>query len=222
MKRFFSSFRSACRWFLDALFPFSCLVCGKEGDCLCKTHTTFVPAPPNKAQFLFLDDIFVCTAYEHPLSKKVVESLKFKGIRRFSVIMGNLCANEIVKQNFSDIVLVPVPLHWMRRFWRGFNQSELLAREIKLHLPHATLVPLLKRIKRTQQQARLRKEDRNKNTSDAFVWNEKTNFEQKNCSVFLIDDVVASGATLDACAKILKQHGVLQVFAIVFARGGDF
>ncbi|MCF7905670.1 ComF family protein [Candidatus Gracilibacteria bacterium] len=117
---------------------------------------------------------------------------------------------------FKKTVLVPIPLHWTRKFARGFNQSELMAQTIAKYA--SLLVSTnLKRIRRTPQQARLSKKEREGNIQHAFVW--KGDAIPRN--ITLIDDVVASGSTLEEAARILKQAGVKKVQAVVFARGGN-
>ncbi|MCF7830784.1 ComF family protein [Candidatus Gracilibacteria bacterium] len=207
--------KKAWQWFLAALFPPRCLVCKKEGDYLCPTHFHFEIASPSQASFKYLDGIHAATKYTSVPAEKCTEYFKFRGFKE----IGKIMALEMIKNSprswEKNAVLIPVPLHWSREIWRGFNQSELLAREIaqRLHLP---VCLDLKRTKKTNQQAKLGKQDRQKNLSNVFQWQGKN--IPKN--VILVDDVVTSGATLDSAARELKNVGVNKVLAIVFARSG--
>lgn len=112
-------------------------------------------------------------------------------------------------------VVVPVPLHWTRRFARGYNQSTILAKrlcdKVGLHLDESLLV----RHKKTKTQFGLRKEQRQENMSAAF--SVPTHAKLPRC-VLLIDDVFTSGTTLLECAKPLYARGVEQVIALAATR----
>ncbi len=106
--------------------------------------------------------------------------------------------------------VVPVPIHWSREASRGFNQSLLIAN----HLGLRTVRPeLLTRVKRTRPQAQLSAKQRAKNLSDAFRAGYVSNMR-----LLLVDDVVTSGATLEACAQELKRARASWVGALTFAR----
>lgn len=221
-------FQKAWNWFLEAMFPAKCLVCRREGRFLCAKHHKFKPAPPSRAFFQYIDEIFAAVAYDDLVCQKLIEYFKFRGISDIAEIM----SQEIVYRNkkfLENSILVPIPLHWTRKLWRGFNQSEILAKKIAEQIPTVQVINLLKRIEKTEQQARLSKSERVKNTENAFVFESSnlTNSCQKQSSnsiknkqIILIDDVVASGSTLDAAAKVLKFAGFKKVKAVVFARGG--
>lgn len=114
----------------------------------------------------------------------------------------------------EDTVLCPVPLHFLRKFERGFNQAELLADVISLEreLP---MEKLLRRWKPTGYQARRKREDRFTPVKDAF----RFVGERVPAYVILVDDLMTTGATLSACAKVLKRAGVQKVEAWVVACG---
>lgn len=231
-------FKQAWKWFLEAMFPARCLICRSEGKFLCTKHHKFKPAPPSRAVFQYVDEIFAAVAYDDLVCRKLVETFKFRGISDIAEIM----ATEIVYRNkkfLENSILVPIPLHWTRKIWRGFNQAEILAKKIteKIDSAEFRCAPqgggeILKRIEKTQQQARLSKKERIKNTENAFLIIPPPSrrglgggrFEDtrliKNKQIILIDDVVASGSTLDAAAKTLKFAGFKNVKAVVFARGG--
>ncbi len=210
--------KKAWEWFLEAMFPPKCLICRKEGQFLCTKHHKFQPAPPSRVRFQYLDEIFATVAYDDLVCKKLVEFYKFRGISDLAEIM----ATAIVHQHqniLKNSILVPIPLHWTRKIWRSFNQSEILAKKIAEKLPSVKSREILKRIKKTRQQARLSKKERERNTDNAFAVHSNLN-NLKNKPIILVDDVVASGATLEAAAKTLKLAGFKNVKAVVFARGG--
>lgn len=204
------------RWFIEALFPPRCIVCKREGFWLCNTHSNFSPAPKNEASFEFLDDIFAATAYYHPTSQKLIEYFKFRGFQSLTDIIAQQMAPTIPETYRRGYVLVPIPLHWTRKLWRGFNQAEVLAVALHKRIPTLSLSHGLKRKRKTHQQAKLKRSDRLKNLDAAFSW-EGGKIPPK---ILLIDDVVTSGSTLDSAAKILKEQGAKNISGVVFARGG--
>jgi ComF family protein len=118
----------------------------------------------------------------------------------------------------SADLLVPVPIHFLKRLKRKYNQSELLAQELeKLSgIPHEPRI--LQKKKRTPQQEGLSKIMRLRNINGSFSVNEKYKnlLEKKN--VLLIDDVLTTGATVNECAKVLKKHGAEKVTVLTVAR----
>jgi ComF family protein len=114
--------------------------------------------------------------------------------------------------------IVPVPLHWRRQWARRFNQSALLAEIIA----KASTVPVsyraLKRVKATPQQVGLSQSARAQNVQGAFRVPPDGKADVAGRRLILVDDVLTSGATMDACARALLRAGAAQVDALVFAR----
>jgi len=203
---------------MEACFPSRCLVCRVEGKYFCEKHKEFSVAPFDKANLKFLDRVFAAVAYYDLNSKKAIEYFKFHGFKDLAEIMVMEILKNAPSGFFDNTILVPIPLHWTRKIWRGFNQADVLTEEIAKLVPSVHICRNLKRVRRTRQQARLSKRERLKNLKGAFVWDgERFSGNEK---VILVDDVVASGATLDCAAEILKRYGVRNVEAVVFARGG--
>lgn len=118
---------------------------------------------------------------------------------------------------FQADLVVPVPLHWFRRLTRGYNQSESLAREIAnfLHIP--CIPSVLRRVRATSQQRRLKSHDaKRENVRDAFrvVGGEVL----RGRTVLLVDDVMTSGSTASEAANTLQSAGAGRVVLAVLAR----
>jgi ComF family protein len=107
---------------------------------------------------------------------------------------------------------VPVPLHASRRRERGFNQAADLARHMGL-----PTVGALRRVRATSTQTGLPAARRHRNVRDAFAVT-RAGKTLGNATVVLIDDVSTTGATLEACARVLKQAGVVEIRALTAAR----
>jgi len=178
-----------------------------------------------------LDGVFSAYNYKHPLIKQLITTLKYNFIRSVDKDIGLLIDKSISEYSkyFSqdeipkifrkeiDVTIIPVPLHKFRERWRGFNQSNEIAKNIK-YWPKAKLeFNTLKRIKYTKQQAKLNKNKRTKNTKNAF----QVQGDQKNKTIILVDDVASSKSTLNECARILKNKGAKSVWSIVFAHQAE-
>lgn len=170
-----------------------------------------------------VDRIVAVGTYDGSL-REIVHALKYGGRRsiapRLSALMRAAGADLIAGADFA----VPVPLHFQREWRRGFNQAEDLARWLGLPLSRT-----LRRIVATAPQVGLLAEQRRRNVGDAFAlacssrWTPGTwrQTGSQGCSgrvILLVDDVTTTGATLDACARVLKRAGAREVRAVTAAR----
>ena len=113
-------------------------------------------------------------------------------------------------------LVVPVPLFGRRQRLRGYNQSALLARELARLDGLPLAVRALSRRRDTPPQARsVDAETRRRNVAGAFAADRR---QVEGRRVLLVDDVMTTGATLDACAQALRQGGAASVWALTFAR----
>lgn len=124
----------------------------------------------------------------------------------------------------SPDILVPVPLHRSKYLERGYNQADILARGIGKELDIPVISNLLNRIKKTTPQKKLSDKERLRNLLEAFQFNEKAaaDYRLKINRVLLVDDIYTTGSTVEACANVLKSHGVSEVYFIVLCIGKGF
>lgn len=113
-------------------------------------------------------------------------------------------------------ILVPVPLHWSRLWWRGFNQSGLLAAKIGRLSGLEHRPGLLRRVRRTRSLKAMSPNQRMAEVKSAFAI--AVGEEVKGRNFLLVDDVLTSGSTSDACAKALLKAGAARVELVCFAR----
>jgi len=114
--------------------------------------------------------------------------------------------------------LVPVPLHWRRRWARRYNQSAVLSRAISAICGVPITHGGLKRIRATPQQVGRSRTERADNIQGAFLVPPDHKVEVAGRRLVLVDDVLTSGATVDACTRALLRAGAPEVDVLVFAR----
>lgn len=202
-----------------------CLGCKKENKLgeFCK----------NCRDDYFVDGILIAGDYENKVLANLIKSFKYKFIKDLGTELGKFLAlflrdlhyraNTLFWDtdrfiNLTDLeenLLIPVPLHKKRERWRGFNQADILLKGLLGKEPAKNLEEL-KRIKYKTPQAKLNEKERMSNIKNCFVW-EGEGLEGKN--VILIDDVVTTGATLNECARVLKENGARKVWGLVVAKG---
>lgn len=148
-----------------------------------------------------------------------VRAFKYRRWDSLAGLLGPKLAAAAAHVNLDQYAaLVPVPLHWRRTWWRGFNQATLLAEHVA-RLPDAPpLVPLLRRTRYTTPQSRLKGRARKQNLAGAFAV--RPGHRAKDRSFLLIDDVTTSGTTLQECARALRQAGATAVDALTLAVSG--
>lgn len=220
---------------LDFLFPIRSLT-GTEGSWLTDEERASMRLFPvrlhsellRKRGLKSLDCVIAAGSYSSsPLLKKAIHAFKYRRVQP----LGGELADRIVLSLPGLLTLperyrnpnpnpnpnlCPVPLHWIRRFHRGFNQAELLARALsrKTGWP---VTSLLKRTRATGHQAHRNRLERFSAMEGVFRF-DRTKGSSPPC-VLLVDDVFTTGATLDACAKELKKAGAKYVVGLVVAHG---
>jgi len=117
--------------------------------------------------------------------------------------------------------LVPVPLHWMRLWTRRFNQSAEVARAISRMTKVPVLDDVLARVRATPAQVGLAREERAKNVHGAFSVPKGAKAKLRGKHILLIDDVLTTGATANACAHVLRRAGVARIDVLTLARVVD-
>ena len=150
------------------------------------------------------------------VSAPLIRSLKFHdrytGLRRATAMMV-----AALGERKSEIdLIVPVPLHWRRLMLRRFNQSALMAYGLSRALEIPCMPHALKRTRYTTPQMRLPRAERLQNVRNAFAVPEAVPLQGR--TVLLIDDVVTTGATVNACANTLRKAGAKAVHVLALAR----
>ena len=217
---------------LDLVLPEYCVVCKREGAYLCADCE--YDLPPLQRPYCFL-----CAAPRVPqlcggcrrrapafdsirapyefrvAARRMVHDLKYRQVRISAPYIARLLAEYLERNPYPVDAYCAVPLHPRRERSRGFNQSELIARE----LSRITGIPVddaaLRRTRNTPPQVSMESPaDRRQNIADAF----ECLADVRGNRYLLIDDVVTTGSTMSGCAQALKDAGAPNVWGLAFAR----
>lgn len=155
--------------------------------------------------------------YQEPL-KGALMRFKFNGRKEYGVFLGRLMRKysaSFLKEIMPEVI-IPVPIHKKKFYTRGYNQAEVLAREMSRGLSIPVRTDLVLRKKFTKAQKELGKKERKKNLEQAF-WVKEDASRYK--SVLIIDDIYTTGSTIHAIGKRLKESGVKKVYFISLCIG---
>jgi ComF family protein len=153
-------------------------------------------------------------AYEGDL-RRLVHLLKYSGMEELARPLGARLTSLLAQAGPADLI-VPVPLFWWRRWRRGFNQSELLAREVSRRSGVELGRNVLVRRKDTPTQTGLTNRQRRLNVQGAFLVRRPDLVAGR--TVVVVDDVITTGATVGACARALKRAGAARVVVVALGR----
>lgn len=217
---------------LDLVFPPRCVACDEFGSLICGFCAGALQAPlpprcdtcwtprthhPNCYRCYTEQPAFerVRSAYVYDgVSRDAVLALKFRGLSSLAPLMAEAMAERFAEWISRVEAIVPVPLAPGRKRERGYDQAELLATELSSLVGVPVERRALKRRRGTAPQALLHETDRRRNVQGAFSPGRRRVLGP----VLLVDDVVTTGATLDACARVLIDGGAGPVFGLTYAR----
>jgi len=220
----------------DIIAPKKCYSCKKEWSFLCTDCASkvikfepicYVCKRKNKNFFIhkkcrtwvYFDQIIITSHYSNRIVSKLIKNAKFywkKDILYdiWSFLWKTLEDNYIFGKND---VMISIPMNFLKKLWRWYNQSDILARCISKKYNIFYKKNILKKIKKTGQQSQLNKLQRQENLKDCFAVNDKFVKFIKNKNIIIVDDVVSTWTTLNEVSKLLKKHGVNQVTWVCFA-----
>jgi len=230
---------------LDIALPTLCVACREpvdgEGVCAaCWAKLSFIEPPycPRLGipfvydpgpDMLSMEAIASPPAYQRAraavrydeVARTLVHALKYQDRTDLAPAMGRWMARAGRELLAGADMLIPVPLHWRRAWHRRYNQSGALARVIERQSGVKLRGDILQRARATEQQVGLSRPQRASNVQGAFKVSSERQSEIAGRRLVLIDDVLTSGATTDACARALLRAKAAQVDVLVFARVVD-
>ncbi len=145
----------------------------------------------------------------------LIHELKYNETTSVGIALGEKLGKNI-RVFLGDAAIagvIPVPLYRARRRERGYNQSEFIAKGIRRSTGLSVFPALLKRAKNTSTQTKLNLDERQVNVSKAFELNKRFVRIVAGSSFLIVDDVITTGATIQECAHVLKEHGAANVYA---------
>lgn len=224
--------------FLNFIFPKFCICCSTAGydicpDCLFKLKETAEKRDAckicginlkkqkcvcHRGEDKFYSSVFSIFDFDKDI-QSLVHNFKYQGLHSIASKVA-LEYNFLIPDEFiKDIdLVVPVPLHFYRRFKRGYNQAEILAKHIIPDDYNIEVINVLKRKRFTVTQTALSKNDREKNLKGAISINKKFESVIKGKVILLVDDVITTGATCNICSEILINAGAKEIKLLSLAR----
>ncbi|WOX04273.1 ComF family protein [Microbulbifer pacificus] len=165
--------------------------------------------PPQKLSY-------ACWSYAYPVAQ-LIQRLKYQRDFAAGRTLAELAAEQIGQKLHSAAppdLLVPIPLHWRRQLTRGYNQAQLIADILGKHWQVPVDNHALRKVTRTDSQQQLRRNERLKNLAHSFAASSRV----QGLHIGLVDDVITTGATLEAATQSLLDSGASRVSAYALAR----
>jgi len=150
--------------------------------------------------------------------KSFIHNIKFKGQPYLIISLKGYLVSWVIKYLPPPDFIVPVPLHSARAAQRGFNQAEVIASMLSRVLG-INCRTFLRRVKNTVPQAKLGRGERLENLRGAFIPDKQERLTGQ--IVWLVDDVVTTGTTMDECAIVLKEQGAGEIYGVCLAAGKE-
>ncbi len=211
---------------LDLLLPPACAGCGRSGDLVCARCLRRLRPPADPVDRFYAADAgtligdalalaLAAFAYE-PTLRRILQRLKYMGASRLARPLADAAAPALrtLLRLSGPALLIPVPVHVERQRERGYNQAELLARELA-RCTSTRAGTLLVRQVATTKQHRLDRAGRLRNLRGAFAVNAAA---RPPPTVIVVDDILTTSATLETCASVLREAGVMHVYGFAIGR----
>lgn len=218
--------------YLDYFLPRFCVSCSNKlnldeqsicGKCLNKIEKASSARITREFERKFADkkiisDFFSLYVFEKDKElQHAIHALKYNNKFRVGISLGRLLGYELAKSrpDWNIDIIIPIPLHQLKKAERGFNQSFYISKGINNVLQKKVTDNIVKRIKYTQSQTTMNISERKENISEAFKIRRKKSVKDKN--ILLIDDVITTGATISECGSVLKEAGAKNIYAASIA-----
>ena len=222
--------------FDNSMYPeYKCFLCGREmenyKEYLCKDCKNLIKLikPPIcyncgamveefnyicdrcKNQPNYFDEARASIVFDEN-SAYLFHKLKYDGDRYIAKLLAKYIHKTFLDWHITVDIIIPVPLHKNRLKLRGYNQSELIAKELSKLTTIEVRTDIIEKVKNTKPQTKLERKERQKNLKDAFKYVSCDKIAGKN--ILVLDDVVTTGSTVNEIAKVLKRHRPNKIYVI--------
>jgi len=222
---------------LNLVYPKSCHICGKQGEYLCSIcKKSFKRNLPEcyicrriSANFCTharcqksysLDKVIVAWEY-NKVSSKILKNYKYSGVQDIGKYLSEFLLENIKTFDLKDSLFIPVPISFLRRSERGFNQTEFFTKSIATYYGCDFSLNLVGRKMEKGHQSLKDRESRLQNKIYNFYLKDKSLLDKFN-SVVILDDVITTGSTLENISMIIKKEKNVSVNAICLFRGKPY
>ena len=190
--------------------PF-CNICGRPFEFSMQKNFTCLKCIANKPFYDLARGIFKFD--EH--SKKLIHAFKYYDMTNLAPFFASILYNKYKEEINTYDLIIPVPMHKLKRLYRLYNQAFLLAKALSKISNKKIACDVLLKSKWTKPQTFLSKKERISNLEGSFKINNQTSI--KNKKIILIDDVSTTSTTIDICSKALKKHGAANILVLCIA-----
>jgi ComF family protein len=193
------------------LFPAYCYLCKKEGVSLCESCTKTLPRAVD-TPFPYITSIY---SFKDRRIKKMIHAIKYFHRKDLIAPLVRTIAEELREQTYGEPIIIPIPMPRLRKYIRGHNHTEAIAKEISLQtsIPTENTILLTKNVSKKRQVLTRSRKERLHNKEGAFLI--RKNIAGK--TIILIDDVTTTGSTLFEARKVALKGGASLVVAYTIA-----
>ncbi len=225
----------------DIIAPKKCYSCKKEWHFLCPeclqkrqlhSEICYICKKPSKNFLLhynckkgtileYFEKIIILAHYKDNYIAKLIKDSKYNHKKDILEDMAHYLSSHIL--HFDNLlpkeeyIIIAPPMYFLKKWKRGYNHSEILAKHIAEKLQILYDFSLVKKIKYTRQQSHLTKEQREKNIISSFSLTKNANQKIQWKNIIIVDDVVSTWATIGEIARVLKKAWVKKIIALIIA-----
>ena len=198
---------------LDLLFPPSCIHCGRVDVGFCEMCIAELHAVPVSDYMTTTASgiIVASTAAHQGVMQSAVQAIKYHNQPQMAIPLGQRLAQAITQLNWTFDTIIPVPMHTSRYRERGYNQAQEIAIALAEVIQYECKPNAIERIRATQSQVGLNRQERLSNLNDAFIAHSEF---VKDKTLLLVDDVQTTGTTISMCAEAALQAGARHVYGL--------
>lgn len=226
---------SALNGFVELFYPRLCVGCGRklfqDEHSLCVECLSSLPlAQVHESEDNFVEQHLYGRPYiesattlmvygKETVPQKIIHEIKYHGAKELAQSMGRMLGRQMKGGRFSSVdMIVPVPLHPKRLKWRGYNQSEWIAKGLSEELGVPVRSDLVERVVETSTQTNKNAEERWSNVKGIFALRQEVSTEGlKDHHLLIVDDVITTGSTLMACAAAFSHVDNVKISAASLA-----